>query len=72
VGTTVADLAQAVLSALSLETPVEQASSTDRPRRGSIGTLIADTSAIREALLWKPHFELVAGVAKTLDQWTDA
>jgi nucleoside-diphosphate-sugar epimerase len=72
VGTTVADLARSVLSALSLETPVEQSSSKDRPRHGSIGTLVADTTAIREALLWKPRFELAAGVAKTLEQWTDA
>jgi nucleoside-diphosphate-sugar epimerase len=72
VGTSVADLAQTVLSALSLETRVEQASFTDRPRHGSIGTLVADTSAIREALLWKPRFALAAGVAKTLEQWTDA
>jgi nucleoside-diphosphate-sugar epimerase len=72
VGTTVADLAQTVLSALSLRTPVEQVSFSDRPPHGSIGTLVADTSAIHKALSWKPSFDLAAGLAKTLDQCTDA
>jgi nucleoside-diphosphate-sugar epimerase len=72
VGTTVADLAQTVLLALSLVLPVEQTWSTDRPRHGSIGTLVADTSAIRDALMWKPRFELAAGIAKTLEQRADA
>jgi nucleoside-diphosphate-sugar epimerase len=67
VGTTVAALAQTVLSALSQEKSVEQATFPDRPRHGSTGTLVADTSAIREALLWKPRFGLAVGVAKTLE-----
>jgi nucleoside-diphosphate-sugar epimerase len=65
-GTSVAELARAVMNATGRELPLWEAPRRDRPNGARVLTLVADCRRAKEWLNWSPEVSLRNGIEQTI------